>query len=158
MLFTPTRELGSRDSAPPLSGAARDEACKERNRLLLDLLAIEQRLLKKKQSSWRWRFREVNRRGTMPSLHWTKAHRPATQRPFRGWHARGTREEGPLSGDGLPPSPTGQFRLASPGKNIAAGRKYFPNGSPKGGSDAGIIIGDDEAALQRLWQEKRGDS
>jgi hypothetical protein len=42
---------GSRDSAPPLSGAARDEACKERNRLLLDLLAIEQRLLKKKQSS-----------------------------------------------------------------------------------------------------------
>jgi predicted phage-related endonuclease len=26
-----------------------------------------------------------------------------------------------------------------------------------GGSDARIIMGDDEAALQRLWREKRGE-
>jgi predicted phage-related endonuclease len=31
-------------------------------------------------------------------------------------------------------------------------RRYFI-----GGSDARIILGDDEAALLRLWQEKRGE-
>ena len=31
-------------------------------------------------------------------------------------------------------------------------RRYFI-----GGSDAGIIMGDDEAALNRLWREKRGE-
>ena len=31
-------------------------------------------------------------------------------------------------------------------------RRYFI-----GGSDARIIMGDDEAALLRLWQEKRGE-
>ena len=31
-------------------------------------------------------------------------------------------------------------------------RRYFI-----GGSDARIIMGDDEAALIRLWQEKRGE-
>ncbi|MFZ1151542.1 MAG: endonuclease, partial [Xanthobacteraceae bacterium] len=31
-------------------------------------------------------------------------------------------------------------------------RRYFI-----GGSDARIITGDDEAALMRLWQEKRGE-
>src|ERR1700739_4857875 len=31
-------------------------------------------------------------------------------------------------------------------------RRYFI-----GGSDARIIMGDDEATLQRLWQEKRGE-
>ena len=34
----------------------------------------------------------------------------------------------------------------------SATRRYFI-----GGSDARIIMGDDEAALQRLWQEKRGE-
>ena len=33
-----------------------------------------------------------------------------------------------------------------------ADRRYFI-----GGSDARIIMGDDEAALLRLWREKRGD-
>ena len=33
-----------------------------------------------------------------------------------------------------------------------AERRYFI-----GGSDARIIMGDDEAALIRLWQEKRGE-
>lgn len=33
-----------------------------------------------------------------------------------------------------------------------ADRRYFV-----GGSDARIIIGDDEAALPRLWREKRGE-
>ena len=32
------------------------------------------------------------------------------------------------------------------------GRRYFI-----GGSDARIIMGDDEAALIRLWREKRGE-
>ena len=32
------------------------------------------------------------------------------------------------------------------------GRRYFI-----GGSDARIIMGDDEAALLRLWREKRGE-
>ncbi len=32
------------------------------------------------------------------------------------------------------------------------GRRYFI-----GGSDAQTIMGDDEAALQRLWREKRGE-
>jgi hypothetical protein len=32
------------------------------------------------------------------------------------------------------------------------GRRYFV-----GGSDAQIIMGDDEAALLRLWREKRGE-
>jgi hypothetical protein len=34
-----------------------------------------------------------------------------------------------------------------------AGRRYFI-----GGSDARVIMGDDEAALLRLWREKRGRS
>ena len=34
-----------------------------------------------------------------------------------------------------------------------ADRRYFI-----GGSDARIIMGDDEAALLRLWREKRGES
>ena len=34
----------------------------------------------------------------------------------------------------------------------SADRRYFI-----GGSDARIIMGDDEAALIRLWQEKRGE-
>ena len=34
----------------------------------------------------------------------------------------------------------------------AADRRYFI-----GGSDARIIMGDDEAALIRLWKEKRGE-
>ena len=34
----------------------------------------------------------------------------------------------------------------------SATRRYFI-----GGSDARIIMGDDEAALLRLWQEKRGE-
>ena len=33
-----------------------------------------------------------------------------------------------------------------------ADRRYFI-----GGSDARIIMGDDEAALLRLWREKRGE-
>jgi len=36
--------------------------------------------------------------------------------------------------------------------NLQAGRRYFI-----GGSDARIIMGDDEAALLRLWREKRGE-
>ena len=35
----------------------------------------------------------------------------------------------------------------------AADRRYFI-----GGSDARIIMGDDEAALLRLWREKRGEA
>jgi hypothetical protein len=35
---------------------------------------------------------------------------------------------------------------------VAVGRRYFI-----GGSDARIIMGDDEAALLRLWREKRGE-
>ena len=38
------------------------------------------------------------------------------------------------------------------GTNRSEGRRYFI-----GGSDARIIMGDDEAALIRLWQEKRGE-
>ena len=34
-----------------------------------------------------------------------------------------------------------------------SGRRYFI-----GGSDARVVMGDDEAALLRLWQEKRGDA
>jgi predicted phage-related endonuclease len=42
---------------------------------------------------------------------------------------------------------------ANPSTNRRRGdRRYFI-----GGSDAGVIMGDDEAALQRLWQEKRGE-
>ena len=37
-------------------------------------------------------------------------------------------------------------------RNLAT-RRYF-----LGGSDARIIMGDDEAALLRLWREKRGDA
>ncbi len=37
-------------------------------------------------------------------------------------------------------------------RNRFADRRYFI-----GGSDARIIMGDDEAALLRLWQEKRGE-
>ena len=38
------------------------------------------------------------------------------------------------------------------GRGKAADRRYFI-----GGSDARIIMGDDEAALLRLWREKRGE-
>ena len=37
-------------------------------------------------------------------------------------------------------------------KSIGPERRYFI-----GGSDARIIMGDDEAALMRLWHEKRGE-
>jgi predicted phage-related endonuclease len=37
-------------------------------------------------------------------------------------------------------------------KRRSSDRRYFI-----GGSDARIIMGDDEAALLRLWQEKRGE-
>ena len=37
-------------------------------------------------------------------------------------------------------------------------RKFAARGSFIGGSDARIILGDDEAALLRLWQEKRGEA
>ena len=39
-----------------------------------------------------------------------------------------------------------------PGRTDSAERRYFI-----GGSDARIIMGDDENALVRLWQEKRGE-
>ena len=39
-----------------------------------------------------------------------------------------------------------------PNGRIPTNRRYFI-----GGSDARIIIGDDEAALLRLWREKRGE-
>ena len=39
-----------------------------------------------------------------------------------------------------------------PGRTNSAERRYFI-----GGSDARIIMGDDENALVRLWQEKRGE-
>ncbi len=38
------------------------------------------------------------------------------------------------------------------GKEHSANRRYFI-----GGSDARIIMGNDEGALVRLWQEKRGE-
>ena len=38
------------------------------------------------------------------------------------------------------------------GRNANLGRRCFI-----GGSDARIIMGDDEAALLRLWREKRGE-
>ena len=37
-------------------------------------------------------------------------------------------------------------------------RKGFDRRSFIGGSDARIIMGDDEPALQRLWREKRGEA
>jgi len=45
----------------------------------------------------------------------------------------------------------GLTRLAHPGRG-SADRRYFI-----GGSDAGVIMGVDEAALIRLWREKRGE-
>jgi predicted phage-related endonuclease len=39
------------------------------------------------------------------------------------------------------------------GKSIAKSDRYFV-----GGSDARIIMGNDEAALLRLWREKRGEA
>ena len=36
-------------------------------------------------------------------------------------------------------------------------RKFAARGSFVGGSDARIVMGTDEAALLRLWQEKRGE-
>ena len=41
---------------------------------------------------------------------------------------------------------------AQPKSRISSERRYFV-----GGSDARIIMGDDEAALFRLWREKRGE-
>jgi predicted phage-related endonuclease len=40
----------------------------------------------------------------------------------------------------------------TPWKEPKADRRYFV-----GGSDARVIMGDDEAALLRLWREKRGE-
>ena len=37
-------------------------------------------------------------------------------------------------------------------------RKFAARGSFIGGSDARIIMGNDEAALLRLWREKRGEA
>src|SRR6476619_6407313 len=37
-------------------------------------------------------------------------------------------------------------------------RKRFDQRSFVGGSDARIIMGNDETALQRLWREKRGET
>ena len=37
-------------------------------------------------------------------------------------------------------------------------RKGFSRDHFIGGSDARIIMGNDEAALQRLWREKRGEA
>ena len=45
-------------------------------------------------------------------------------------------------------STTKTYRL-----NVPADRRYFI-----GGSDARIIMGNDEAALLSLWQEKRGEA
>jgi predicted phage-related endonuclease len=42
--------------------------------------------------------------------------------------------------------------IEGPRKNVE-GRRYFI-----GGSDARIIMGDDEASLRRLWREKRGET
>jgi predicted phage-related endonuclease len=42
--------------------------------------------------------------------------------------------------------------------NAVEFRKYPARGSFIGGSDARIIMGGDEAALLRLWREKRGDA
>ncbi len=42
--------------------------------------------------------------------------------------------------------------MATSDNTSTAPRRYFI-----GGSDARIIMGDDEAALIRLWQEKRGE-
>ena len=41
---------------------------------------------------------------------------------------------------------------SQPKSQKSAGRRYFI-----GGSDARIIMGDDDGALLRLWQEKRGE-
>ena len=47
---------------------------------------------------------------------------------------------------------TGAIKVPSTERASAAIRRYFI-----GGSDARIIMGDDEAALLRLWREKRGE-
>ena len=39
-----------------------------------------------------------------------------------------------------------------------ATKSYESRSSFIGGSDARIIMGDDEAALVRLWREKRGET
>jgi hypothetical protein len=54
------------------------------------------------------------------------------------------------------PTSVGVFRLAhGPGDRLwvaPCDRRYFI-----GGSDARVIMGNDEAALLRLWREKRGE-
>src|SRR5580693_7193418 len=45
-----------------------------------------------------------------------------------------------------------QMTENSPNSNRVRERRYFI-----GGSDARVIMGDDEAALVRLWKEKRGE-
>jgi predicted phage-related endonuclease len=60
----------------------------------------------------------------------------------------------PTSNPALNPDAPGQQSTAKP-RQIRikfADRRYFI-----GGSDVRIIMGDDEAALHRLWQEKRGE-
>ena len=44
------------------------------------------------------------------------------------------------------------YRLAGADTTKSSGRRHFI-----GGSDARIIMGEDEAALVRLWREKRGE-
>jgi predicted phage-related endonuclease len=51
----------------------------------------------------------------------------------------------------IPARITGAAAKAST-KRRSADRRYFV-----GGSDARIILGNDEAALLRLWREKRGE-
>ena len=50
------------------------------------------------------------------------------------------------------PSDTATVRSSSPTLETRRHRRHFI-----GGSDARIIMGDDEAALLRLWREKRGE-
>ena len=55
--------------------------------------------------------------------------------------------------EGTPPRIIHQEKRMSKPPNKSADRRYFI-----GGSDVRVIMGDDEAALLRLWREKRGES
>jgi predicted phage-related endonuclease len=50
------------------------------------------------------------------------------------------------------PNPEAHAQQSTTKPRQKAGRRYFV-----GGSDSSIIMGDDEAALLRLWREKRGE-
>ncbi len=67
--------------------AARTEACNERNRLLLDLLAAEQQLLKKKTKQLALAFQRGESALDKAILALDQA-ALATQQPFSGQHAR----------------------------------------------------------------------